>query len=767
MNRAREERAMEQRARTRRTGVLLGAAALACSQPAPPATLGPVTLTAEGGQRSAPARVARSIEVPADVSAWRVDAPRSRVVGLERFGLERGLYLLGEEPRELAIPGPFDPREFNQVALTLLVQYRTSCSLRLARAGAEPVSSGSIPLFSSPEPQAAVAGFAHNALRAEPFDELVLAFPRDAGPVCVVAIDLVQRPLADWQRPLDDDTRLAAVGTEARRATPISSRSALVGELAAPARSAAAGGGAVLRTAFALEPSLRFPDQEPRLALVLRAAGGRTLERSWPLEADSAQPARWHAVEVDLGPLATGRIEARFELRARGALPAFGWVADPRVLVSEPSPATVLLVTSDTHRGDHVGAANRGVAVWTPELDALAARGVLFEDCWSTTEITLPSHVALLTGRHPRDTRVVNNITALASDAPTLAEAFESAGYRTFAALSARHLGHAVSGLGQGFERTFAPEGEAVAATTVERLLGWLDEARGEPVFAWLHLFDAHAPYAAPAELEAPDVFAGEAEPPHDSVPPHVRAARARYRGEIGYLDSQLGRVLDLERVRDGVVAVTGDHGESLGTNGIFFTHEELYPATLRVPLILAWSDAPAGARVAGPVQHLGLGRTLLELAGIDARGFPGASLLAQVSGAAPPEPLFALAYGARSASITAGGMHLVLHLVPHPIGKPEPAWESQLHQVELYDLGVDPDCATDVVRARPADAARLRAALVAWLADARDPGWARAARVSEEQAAELAALGYATDGGAPPGAWIDPECECPWCSRF
>ena len=74
-----------------------------------------------------------------------------------------------------------------------------------------------------------------------------------------------------------------------------------------------------------------------------------------------------------------------------------------------------------------------GVDIDTPNLDRLTAESVFFEDCFSSTNITNPSHVALLTGVHPRDTGVVDNVTPLAQLAPTLAEAFSDAGWTTLA----------------------------------------------------------------------------------------------------------------------------------------------------------------------------------------------------------------------------------------------------------------------------------------------------------------------------------------------
>src|SRR4051812_29271185 len=62
--------------------------------------------------------------------------------------------------------------------------------------------------------------------------------------------------------------------------------------------------------------------------------------------------------------------------------------------------ANVLLITLDTTRADHIGAYGY-TAAQTPTLDALAKRGVLFEECITPTAYTLPSHSSIMTGLYP------------------------------------------------------------------------------------------------------------------------------------------------------------------------------------------------------------------------------------------------------------------------------------------------------------------------------------------------------------------------------
>ncbi|MEM8712618.1 MAG: sulfatase-like hydrolase/transferase, partial [Planctomycetota bacterium] len=241
-----------------------------------------------------------------------------------------------------------------------------------------------------------------------------------------------------------------------------------------------------------------------------------------------------------------------------------------------PSPL-VLLITSDTHRGDHLGILSASSPVATPHLDALARRGVLFEDCFSQTNVTIPSHIALLTGTHPRDTGILDNRTRLADHAHTLAEVYAEAGYETFAATSTFHLLHEGCGLGQGFDRMVGPDvlyldGEVA----IDALLPWIDDDRGHPTFAWLHLFDAHAPYGPPKPYdrryygdgdpllgEEPDLPAKVLEPIMEGLK-DLSFPYQQYRAEVDYLDGALAQLLGHRRVQAGITAFTADHAHTL-----------------------------------------------------------------------------------------------------------------------------------------------------------------------------------------------------------
>src|SRR5947209_15029841 len=300
----------------------------------------------------------------------------------------------------------------------------------------------------------------------------------------------------------------------------------------------------------------------------------------------------------------------------------------------------LLLVTLDTTRADRLGCYGYGAAR-TPALDRLAAEGVRAADAVTAAPITLPSHATILTGLYPPAHGVRDNGTyALGDDAVTLAERLHAAGYRTQAIVSALVLNRRYN-LGQGFDgydddlwsedqpKLFlirSRPGPKTAARAVRWLEGWSEETPRRPFFLWMHLFDAHQPYTAPA-----------AERLRFATP---------YDAEIAVLDRAVGEVVDELRhqgiLDDTLVVVTADHGESLGEHGEKTHALFIYDATVRVPLLLRYPRRlPAGTVYAGPVRTVDIAPTVLAALGLPGGGeMQGRDLLPAFRGDEPPPDL-------------------------------------------------------------------------------------------------------------------------------
>ena len=281
-------------------------------------------------------------------------------------------------------------------------------------------------------------------------------------------------------------------------------------------------------------------------------------------------------------------------------------------MASRPS---VLLVSIDTLRADHVGAYG-ATDVETPRLDALARSGALFEQAFAPVPLTLPSHATLLTGLEPPSHGVRHNAIYRLGESETLAQRLADAGYRTGAFVGSFVLA-AGTGLSQGFGRyddTMSRQAfsqgvflERSAEEVTTAALHWFGETDG-PIFAWVHYYDPHLEHRAPAPFAE-------------------RFPERPYDAEIAYVDQQLGKLVDAFRRRFGgesaLVVVTADHGESRGEHGESTHGYTLHDGVLRVPLIVSGAGVPAERRVEEVVGVVDVAPTILSLAGL--QPIPGA----------------------------------------------------------------------------------------------------------------------------------------------
>jgi choline-sulfatase len=402
------------------------------------------------------------------------------------------------------------------------------------------------------------------------------------------------------------------------------------------------------------------------------------------------------------------------------------------------APRHVIVVTIDTLRADHVGAYGYGAAR-TPTLDRLAREGVRFDRAYATAPITLTSHASLMTGRYPPGHGARHNGMRLDLKTPTLAEAFAAAGYATAGFVAAFPLDRRF-GLIKGF-RTYGDVmprdasghagNERPGRVVVDEALAWLSTHRQDRFFLWVHLFEPHAPYGNVAD---------------------GRPAVARYDDEIAEADAQVARLLDgLGGLRSQVLIVAaGDHGEAFGEHGEISHSIFTYDTTLRVPLLIAGPQVPAGQVVQTPVSLIDVAPTIASLAGIarfDAdgqailpRGREGNSRTSGESGRALYAESFAplLDFGwSPLRTIRSGGWKYIA--APNP---------------ELYDLKNDPGETRNVVAERPARAADLARQVDAIAGPTlADLSATASAKVNRETQARLQALGYAS---GRPGASAD-----------
>jgi len=321
---------------------------------------------------------------------------------------------------------------------------------------------------------------------------------------------------------------------------------------------------------------------------------------------------------------------------AAAALAACGGPSTPAASRLGPPPRGVIVVSIDALRADALGLYGSPRPT-SPFLDRLAERALVFDNAYCQIPSTLPSHLSMFTGLYPSEHGVFPPSDVLAAEIPTLPELFRAAGFRTF--------GHSEGGYvqgGYGFARGFEEWTDTpyAAESDIERTFarGAASLARlapGERFLLFLHTYSVHDPYEPPEPYRTrfwpgpPPDGAFAATGPNFAAfnrnqlrAPDAAAAyyRALYDAGVAYMDDVLARFYgELERLGlagDTLLVFTSDHGEEFLEHGRY-VHTQVYPETLRVPLVVVDPRLTRGRRVERLVELVDLLPTLAEVAGV------------------------------------------------------------------------------------------------------------------------------------------------------
>lgn len=363
---------------------------------------------------------------------------------------------------------------------------------------------------------------------------------------------------------------------------------------------------------------------------------------------------------------------------------------------------SAILISLDTVRADHLGCYGHALET-SPELDAFASRGVLFEEVLSTSPWTLPSHASLLSGRYPSQHGLRSDKDMLPLAVPTLAAWLAQRGFETAAVVNSPFLS-ADYGLDRGFQHHVLVPVDHSALGAAARIshfaMDWLEPRRGQRVFLFLHYNDVHSDYRSLPDYE--ELFVQR----HSNLEGRTRQLLQIKRGEVGIdeeeaerlallydagirqLDHDLGQLLAwLEEegwLEDTLIVVTSDHGEEFLEHGSVTHGHSQYQELLRVPLLLVGPEVPAGRRVAGSVSLVDVAPTILGQLGVaeppNMEGLDLARLWATPATPVGRRSLFAEAPKWRPGlrAVIRGHQKLVLDV--------------ETGQRELYDLAADPE---------------------------------------------------------------------------
>ena len=345
---------------------------------------------------------------------------------------------------------------------------------------------------------------------------------------------------------------------------------------------------------------------------------------------------------------------------------------------SEPTvPHNLLIVMSDEHRKDAIGNMGHPI-VKTPNLDALAARGTIFENAYTPSPMCVPTRASVACGDHvhkighwdsatPYDGKIgswMHQLRDQGVDVTSIGKLhFRS--HEDDNGFSEELLPmHVVGGVGWavGLLRENPPDytsaGELAAdvgagnstytdydLAITETAEKWLKERENscKPWAAFVSLVSPHYPLKAPQEyydmydpasMNLPIGYKNNTQPSHSELKnivrffdyqhyfneDKIRKAKAAYYGLTSFMDNCVGRVLRaLEQsgqADNTVVIYVSDHGEMLGDQG-FWTKQVMYEASAGVPMIAAGPGLPIGRRVKTGTTLLDLAATAIDVTGI------------------------------------------------------------------------------------------------------------------------------------------------------
>lgn len=465
---------------------------------------------------------------------------------------------------------------------------------------------------------------------------------------------------------------------------------------------------------------------------------------------DVSAPLRTSAAETDATTLQRATPRSPAAASAMKLLLACVLALGAVLSASAASRPDLVVFLSDDH-GQLDSTPYGATDVRTPQMQRLAADGVVFTHAFVASPSCAPSRAALLTGLMPARNGAENNHSYKRDDVASLPGALRALGYETAA------FGKVAHGNTDIERHGFDVHDRSGTAGTVARFLAGRDRSRPLCLFVGSH--EPHVPWPDldgydPSKLHLPPTHADTAD---------TREFRARYYTDVTKADTQLGELRDLVRTHldsaRTLFLYTSDHGAQWP-----FAKWNLYDAGIRVPFIAAWPGViRPGTRSAAMIQWIDLFPTLIAAAGgVVPSGIDGQSFLPALRGesATHREEIFTTHSGDGRMNVypiralRTDGWKLILNLHPEfahtthidkalardggrywiswfEKARTDPATATLVRRyharpaVELYDLHADPfeqhnlaDAAAQATRV-----AALRRRLTAWMKDQGDRG--------------------------------------------
>lgn len=434
----------------------------------------------------------------------------------------------------------------------------------------------------------------------------------------------------------------------------------------------------------------------------------------------------------------------------------------------------VIMISVDTLRADHLGCYGYSRNT-SPFMDDMARRGILFENAFTAWPITTPAVTSVFTSQYGH-TNGVTRITPyqyLENKLLLLAEILKNEGYSTEAIVTNGSIGKS-SNTDQGFDvfvETPSADAKSVnkeAFQATERLKRL--QQGGKPFFFWVHYIDPHSPYKPPenrnefvgdryydagehfkyrepsasVENDQDEDLTSVENDQEKNLSPYERHRRAAvrrpigtampnlvdktttevayhvamYDAEIRFVDRQIGlllnRLKEEELLKDSIIVLWSDHGESLGDHNYYFGHGRFpYNSCLKIPFMIIHPEYQP-RKISAPVSLLDLTPTLLDFLSIRRPlPFEGNSLVPLIDGKRREQTdIFAESGHAIDFQkiLIRGGWKLISIPDDHDRS------EMQGKLFELYNVSLDPNETKDLSELNPQVMKEMKQSLFVWV---------------------------------------------------